>query len=71
MMVKIPVFRFSRFPEVPVNLNQQDSQSSDPGYCGGGELPSALHTLVQLQCGDGGGQGKKLFKSGIPTRKKK
>jgi len=33
---------------------------------------NALHTLVQLQCGDGGGQGKqKLFKSGIPTRKKK
>ncbi len=33
---------------------------------------NALHTLVELQCGDGGGQGKqKLFKSGIPMRKKK
>ncbi len=32
---------------------------------------NALHTLVELQCGDGGGQGKqKLFKSGIPMRKK-
>ncbi|MEI6872285.1 MAG: hypothetical protein WCL08_08380, partial [Verrucomicrobiota bacterium] len=33
---------------------------------------NALHTLVELQCGDGGGQGKqKLYKEGIPKRKKK
>jgi len=33
---------------------------------------NALHTLVELQCGDGGGQGKqKLFKAGIPMRKRK
>jgi hypothetical protein len=31
----------------------------------------ALHSLVQLQCGDGGGKGKqKLYKEGIPKRKK-
>ena len=33
---------------------------------------NALHTLVELQCGDGGGKGKqKLYKAGIPKRKKK
>jgi hypothetical protein len=33
---------------------------------------NVLHSLVQLQCGDGGGQGKqKLYREGIPTRKKK
>jgi hypothetical protein len=32
---------------------------------------NVLHSLVQLQCGDGGGQGKqKLFREGIPKRKK-
>lgn len=33
---------------------------------------NALHSLIQLQCGDGGGQGKrKLFSAGIPKRKRK
>ena len=32
---------------------------------------NVLHSLVQLQCGDGGGQGKqKLYREGIPKRKK-
>ena len=33
---------------------------------------NAMRSIVELQCGDGGGQGKqKLYKAGIPTRKKK